>query len=69
MALGGTAGQGITLRGMNTPPTALDLVNAAATVAHAYAAAANAAYANARWDAAKAAAEAAAMYECTKAGK
>ena len=71
-----------TLRGMNTPPTALELSKAAAAVAQAYAAraayaesvcAARPAYAyaadEAAAEAAKYADEAAAQYERAKAGK
>ena len=69
---------------MSTPPTALDLLNAAATVAHAFAAASTAAgrcnmgnpqfhshnaIQEAAHDAIKYAAEAAAQYERAKAGQ
>jgi len=77
MALGGTVGQGLTLRGMNTPPTALELSKAACEVAHAYAAyaataaaiAAMTASAHAAASSSKYAAEAAKQYERAKAGK
>jgi len=70
-------GRGITLRGMNTPPTAVELAQAAAAVAQAYAAVVAAAYAAktySSYEAAAAAAikyadEAAAQYERAKAGK
>jgi len=70
------AGQGITLRGMNTPPTALELSKAACEVAHAYAAyaataaaiAAMTAAAHAAAASSKYAAEAAAMYKRAKGG-
>jgi len=64
-------GGGITLRGMNTPPTALELSKAACEVAHAYAAAARARARTHSYEAAaiKYADEAAAQYERAKAGK